>query len=42
MVIANIEKPVAFQPEWLMNLEIQTNRSHAIYLIRVVTIYISD
>jgi hypothetical protein len=31
VIAANIEKPVAFQPEWLMNLEVQANSSHAVY-----------
>jgi hypothetical protein len=31
MIVTNIEKTVAFQPEWLMNLEIQANSSHAVY-----------
>jgi hypothetical protein len=30
VVIANIEKPVALQPEWLMDLEIEADRSHAV------------
>ena len=30
MIITDVEKPVTFQPEWLMNLEIQANRSHAV------------
>jgi hypothetical protein len=29
MVVPYIEEPVTLKPEWLMNLEIQTNCPHA-------------
>ncbi len=36
MIVAYIEETVAFQPERLMDLEVQTNRSHAVYYMDVV------